>query len=57
MLNASSHRLQGRIAHCPRSGGEAPALSDEEAQRYLDGYADLKYHFKADLVVEDVMTV
>ena len=43
-------RVMGRIAHCPRSGGEAPALSDEEAQRYLDGYVDLKYHFKADLV-------
>jgi hypothetical protein len=43
-------RVMGRIAHCPRSGGEAPALSDEEAQRYLDGYADLKYHFKTDLV-------
>jgi len=43
-------RVMGRFAHCPRSGGEAPALSDEEAQRYLDGYADLKFHFKTDLV-------
>ena len=41
----------GLIAHCPRSGGEVPpVLSDEDARRYLDGYADLKAAFKDDLV-------